>query len=292
MAVLKKTKASDLQALCKKLVTLLKKHYKPAGHKKDRTVLETMLYAVCLENATPDHADAAYERLTSTFHDMNEIRVSTYYELTPVFEGLPDPDARAARIRAILQYVFEINFDFDFEPLKRKTLELAEKQLQKIRFITSFIQAHTLHIALGTHMIPIDDRMRDAAVWLGLANPGCSAAEASDSLKAAILKSDAPIFCHYLRAFATDERLLSDFTKSKVPAEGFDLDHTLDRTEELIATAAKTAKVSKPKPAKETKAAASKPLAKSSGKSAALSGAKQPAVKAATKSLAAKKKPR
>ena len=86
MAILKKTKASDLQGLCKKLVTLLKKHYKPAGHKKDRSVLETMLYAVCLENSTQEQADAAYDRLHSIFNDMNEIRVSTYYELTPVFD--------------------------------------------------------------------------------------------------------------------------------------------------------------------------------------------------------------
>jgi endonuclease-3 len=236
-----------------------------------------MLYAVCLENATQEHADAAYERLHSAFHDLNEIRVSTYYELTPVFAGLSDPDARAARIRAILQYVFEINFDFDFEPLKRKTLELAEKQLQKIRFVTHFIQAHTLHVALGTHMIPIDDHMRDAAVWLGLATPGSSTVEASDGLKAAILKSDAPVFCHYLRAFSTDPRLLPHYAKPKPPAEGFDVAEMLGRAEDLLVTVAKAAKA---KPAKNTKSAASKPSAKRAAK------------KPAAKSTPAKKKPR
>ena len=285
MAVLKKTKASDLQAVCKKLVTLLKKHYKPPGHKKDRTVLETMLYAVCLENATHEQADAAYERLHSAFHDLNEIRVSTYYELTPVFDGLSDPDARAARIRAILQYVFEINFDFDFEPLKRKTLELAEKQLQKIRFITHFIQSHTLHLALGTHMIPIDEHMRDAAIWLGLATPGCSTAEASEGLKAAILKSDAPVFCHFLRAFANDSNLLPHFTKPKPPAEGFDVAETLDRTEELVAAAAKA---EKSKPVKDAKPEAHKPATKPAAKAAVPHDVKKPAAK----STPGKKKPR
>ena len=267
MAILKKTKASDLQGLCKKLVTLLKKHYKPAGHKKDRTVLETMLYAVCLENSTQEVADVAYDRLHSVFHDMNEIRVSTYYELTPVFEGLSEPEARAARVRAILQYVFEINFDFDFEPLKRKTLELAEKQLQKIRFITSFIQAHTLHTALGTHMIPIDDHMRDAAVWLGLAVPGATTHDASDGLKGAILKSDAPVFCHYLRSFASDPRLLPHFTKPKPAPEGFDVDEMIDRAEDLIAT---------------------KPI----GNPAVHHETKKPTAKRPTKAAPGKKKPR
>ncbi len=283
MAILKKTKASDLQGLCKKLVTLLKKHYKPAGHKKDRTVLETMLYAVCLENSTQEVADVAYDRLHSVFHDMNEIRVSTYSELTPVFEGLSEPEARAARVRAILQYVFEINFDFDFEPLKRKTLELAEKQLQKIRFITSFIQAHTLHTALGTHMIPIDDHMRDAAVWLGLAVPGATTHDASDGLKGAILKSDAPVFCHYLRSFASDPRLLPHFTKPKPPPEGFDVDEMIDRAEDLIANADKAAKA---KPA--VKAAPTKPI----GKPAVHHETKKPTAKRPTKAAPAKKKPR
>lgn len=283
MAILKKTKASDLQGLCKKLVTLLKKHYKPAGHKKDRTVLETMLYAVCLENSTQEVADVAYDRLHSVFHDMNEIRVSTYYELTPVFEGLSEPEARAARVRAILQYVFEINFDFDFEPLKRKTLELAEKQLQKIRFITSFIQAHTLHTALGTHMIPIDDHMRDAAVWLGLAVPGATTHDASDGLKGAILKSDAPVFCHYLRSFASDPRLLPHFTKPKPAPEGFDVDEMIDRAEDLIANADKAAKA---KPA--VKAAPTKPI----GKPAVHHETKKPTAKRPTKAAPRKKKPR
>lgn len=288
MAILKKTKASDLQGLCKKLVTLLKKHYKPAGHKKDHSVLETMLYAVCLENATQELADVAYDRLHSVFHDMNEIRVSTYYELTPVFDGLSEPEARAARVRAILQYVFEINFDFDFEPLKRKTLELAEKQIQKIRFITSFIQAHTLHTALGTHMIPIDDHMRDAAVWLGLATPGATTHDASDGLKAAILKSDAPVFCHYLRSFASDTRLMSHFTKPKPPPEGFDVDEMLDRTEELIAIADKAAKA---KPAVKA-AVPVKPVAKPAGKTAVHHETKKSTAKRPTKVAPAKKKPR
>jgi endonuclease-3 len=259
MAVVKKTKASDLHSLSKKLVTLLKKHYSPAGHKKDKPVLETMLYAVCLENATQEQADAAYEKLHQSFHDLNEIRVSTFGELMQCFEGMSDPDARAARVRAVLQYVFEINFDFDFESLRRKTLELAEKQLQKIRFLSSFIQLHTLQKSLGTHTVPIDDRMREAAVWLGLVSPGSSNGDASDALKSAVMKADTATFCDYLRCLATDPRLVSTFAKTKPPEDGFDLSEMLTRTTELLSNAKKAHKAkpaskskpeAKPKPAK------------------------------------------
>ncbi len=268
MAVVKKTKASDLQSLCKKLVTLLKKHYKPTGHSKHKPVLETMLHAVCLENSTPELADVSFERLTKTFQDYNEVRVSTFAELTPLFEGQTDPDTRAARIRSILQFVFEINFDFDFEPLRRKTLDLAEKQMQKIRFISSFIQLQMLQASMDAHVVPLDDRMKDAAVWLGLAIPSASVQDAADGLKSAVSKSDTITFCDYFRSFALDPRFASAFSKHKAPDEGHDLDEMIDRATELIANAGKEPKVklkAEPKPAaKVTKPApkASKPAAK------------------------------
>lgn len=264
MAVVKKTKASDLHSLCKKLVTSLKKYYKPAGHKKDKAVLETMLYAVCLENATQEQADAAFDRLHESFHDYNEIRVSTFGELADCFEGMSEPDARAARVRAILQYVFEINFDFDFEPLRRKTMELAEKQLQKIRFLSSFVQLYTLQKSLGAHTVPVDDRLRDAAVWLGLVPPHATTAEAAECLKSAVMKADTATFCEYSRCLALDERLVPTFSKTKPPEEGFDLDDMLSRLDELQHAAKKSAKAkpvaSKP-PAQKAKVAP-KPAAK------------------------------
>lgn len=279
MAVVKKTKASDLHSLCKKLVTLLKKHYKPAGHKKDKAVLETMLYAVCLENATQEQADAAFERLHESFHDYNEIRVSTFAELAVCFEEMSEPDARAARTRAILQYVFEINFDFDFEPLRRKTMELAEKQLQKIRFLSSFIQLYTLQKSLGAHTVPVDDRLRDAAVWLGLAPPHSSTAEAADCLKSAVMKADTATFCEYSRCLALDERLTQTFAKTKPPEEGFDLDDMISRLEALLRTAKKPAKA-------EPAAKKAAPKAKTAAKTAVKVAAK------AKPSTAKKKKPR
>jgi endonuclease-3 len=259
MAVVKKTKASDLHALCKKLVTLLKKHYKLPPHKKDRPVLETMLLAVCLENATQEQAEAAYDRLLSSFHDLNEIRVSTFGELSECFQGMSEPESRAARVRSILQYVFEINFDFDFESLRRKTLELAEKQLQKIRFLSSFIQQYTLQRSAGAHVIPLDDRMRDALVWLGLAVPGCSAAEASEGLKSAVMKAETASFCDYLRCLAMDERFVTTFGKTKPPAEGFDLDEMIPRLTDLLENTKKARQAAPQKSAAKAKPASKAP---------------------------------
>jgi hypothetical protein len=59
MAAAPKARTSDKQGACKKLTTALKKRYKGGVPKNDRPVLETMLYAVCLENASDEEAEAA-----------------------------------------------------------------------------------------------------------------------------------------------------------------------------------------------------------------------------------------
>ena len=67
MAVAKRTKASEKQRICKKLVTLLKKRYSAKASKDDRPILQTILYGICLEDATIAQADHSYDRLHSDF---------------------------------------------------------------------------------------------------------------------------------------------------------------------------------------------------------------------------------
>ena len=146
-------------------------------------------------------------------------------------------------------------------------MELAEKQLQKIRFLSSFIQLHTLQKSIGTHTVPVDDRIHDTAIWLGLAAPGSSPAEVADGLKSAVMKADTATFCDYVRCFATDPRLIPTFAKTKPPEDGFDLDEMLARATDLLNNADKAHKAHKAKP--ESPAAKSKPAAKAPPKAKA-----------------------
>lgn len=206
MATTPRPKASDKQAVLKKLLPILKKHYKSSAPKYDMPILETMIYAVCLENASSEQADAAYERIDELFHDYNEMRVSSITELNRGFEDMDSPDLRSLRIRSILHHVFETNYEFEFEGLRRKTLELATKQLNKIRDLSPFIKNFTLQNALGSHLVPLDDAMTNPVKWLGLVEPELSPEEASESLKSAVRKSDGPLFCHLIRCLAHDPK--------------------------------------------------------------------------------------
>lgn len=223
MAATQRAKASDKQGVARKLVTTLRKRYKGSPPKDDRPVLETLLYAICLENVCYDEAQAGYDRLHQSFHDLNEIRVSSISELSAALAPLPDPDVRAWRIRTTLHFVFEKNFAFEYESLRKKTLDLAVKQLAKINELSYFNRAYALQAALGSHIVPIDDAMLRACVWLGLADRGATPEQVSEALKPVVRKPDAPQFCYLIRSLATDpefQRLFESVPTTPVEADG------------------------------------------------------------------------
>ena len=224
MAAVKRAKPSEKQNICKSVVTLLKKRYKSGAPNTKSPVLETMLQAVCLEDSSMEQADAAYERLGTDFFDLNEVRVSGISELEAVFEGMVDPEWKAFRVRSLLNEIFERYYAFDFEVLRRRTLEQAQKELDKFKNLSPFVKLYTLHVVNGAHVVPIDKRMLQVAIWLGVVDPGSTVESGAEQLKAAIRKADATSFCHYLRHLATDPKVeaIFDLEQTPPPETGFD----------------------------------------------------------------------
>lgn len=226
----------DKHEVCRKTLSLLKKKYKADGLKPELPVLETMLYACCLENASPAEAETAYARLLNSFHDLNEIRVSSINELVPMFQGMEDAEWRALRVKSSLQHVFETTYSFEYENLKRKTHELAVKHLGKIKQLSPFVRSFTLQNALGNHVLPIDDRMHALLVWMGLAEAGSTPEHTGEVLRPFVRKSDGRLFCHVLRCAATDKKYKGVFTaaaaKAQAEANGEHAPH--ERLEQLL----------------------------------------------------------
>lgn len=271
-------KASEKQELTKKLVTRLEKQYGKPPQQPDRSVLDTLVYAVCLENDSYAAADRAYATLGEQFHDLNEIRVSAISELVPAFEHQSDPELRAHCVRSILQYVFEDQFEFDLEAVRKKTQEQAAKKIGKIRGISPFVRNYVQQASLGAHLVPLDDRMTAAVVWLGLLDPGTHTDAAADALKPAVRKADSGAFCHVLRCLATEPpgRGLFDPAKFTVPDGGFSATDALRRVDDLISGKSKTASEKpgkSPKAAKKPAKAAAKPASKGAKPAAKPTGA-------------------
>lgn len=211
MVAANRAKSADKQEVCRKVTLLLKKTYSATPPKQDLPVLETLLYAVCLENSEPVKAASVYAKLLNAFHDLNEVRVSSISELQPTFVELDDPEWRAARVKGALQYVFETNYAFDFDSLRRKTAELATKQLGKIPSLSAFVRAYVMQHCLGSHILPIDDRMFAVLVWLGLAGREETPEQAGEHLRSFVRKADAPQFCHLLGCLANDPKRMRAF---------------------------------------------------------------------------------
>lgn len=113
-------KASDRTKVCQQIVTILKKHYGGKVPTLPHDVLDTLLFAVCLENNTFTQAQQALQKIKEDFFDYNEVRVSSITELQEVFVGQPQPERKALRIRETLQHVFEGRYSYEMEELKRK----------------------------------------------------------------------------------------------------------------------------------------------------------------------------
>jgi endonuclease-3 len=144
-----------------KLQKTLKKIYQPVAL-VERSVLEQLLFACCLENAPYDKAEEAFAALVHTFFDWNEIRVTTVKELSEVMSGLPDAALTANHIKRILQNVFETTYKFDLEDLRKKNLGVAVEKLEKLNGATKFNVACVVQAALGGHAIPIDSGTLEA----------------------------------------------------------------------------------------------------------------------------------
>lgn len=172
-----------------KLHRNLKKYFKPAPAPNHPPVLESMLLACCLEDSPPTVAEQVYATLKNLFFDWNEVRVSTVKELSEVMHGLHDSPAAAARLKGVLQHVFESDYSFDLESLRKQNLGQAIKRLEKVEGASPFVVSYTVQNALGGHSIPLDKGSLHALAILGIISDSEAAARQVPGLERVIPKS-------------------------------------------------------------------------------------------------------
>ncbi len=160
----------DRTAQFNKLQKVLKKHYEPVLPLANRSVLEHLLFGLCLENSAYDKAEEAFARL-QLYDDWNEVRVTSATELREVMSGLADPAAAASRVKATLQGIFEQGlfdqkYEFNIDHLRKQNIGKAIKELEKFSSLTPFSLAYLTQAALGGHAIPLDKGTLDVLLVL------------------------------------------------------------------------------------------------------------------------------
>lgn len=200
---------TNKQRLLTNLFTLLRKRYEPA-ELEARPVLEQFLYAICREGTTRERAEQAYCYLRESFFDWNEIRVSSIHEVAEAFDGLPDAELRSRRLINLLQEVFETTFSFDLEPLHKKGLKQAAKQLARYEAANDYAVAWVVQQSLGGHAIPVDPPTLRLLRRLGLIETETEDLEAlRASLEHLIPKTRGSLF-NELVSLVADEFCLED----------------------------------------------------------------------------------
>ena len=162
--------ATNRAAKIAKLQKVLNKHYKPVASPTDRTVLEHLLYACCLENSDHEQADEAFARLQESYFDWNEVRVTTVTELAECMTGFTDANDAATRLKRSLHSLFETHYSFDLDFLKKENLGKAIKTLEAYKGISQFVVSYVVQHGLGGHSIPIDQAALELALVIGLIN--------------------------------------------------------------------------------------------------------------------------
>ncbi|WP_339749867.1 hypothetical protein [uncultured Rubinisphaera sp.] len=273
-------KASDRTKVCQQIVTELKKKYGSRTPKADRTVLDSLLFAICLEGTPHDQAEAALLKFQESFFDYNEARVSSITELQKVFVELSEPEWRAMRVRESLQIIFEGRYSYDIEDFKKKNLDAAEKYLKNIKSLTPFVIDYTMMTTLGSHTVPVNSSILECCIVLGLLPADTDISSAGDQLKAAVRKADAPLFFYLINELANDENyatLIHELDPPNQDDQMATLKHSAPHLKELLAGKLK----SNSKPAKKstssskTKSTAEKAPKKKTSKKTASTTAKK-----------------
>lgn len=255
------------------------KHYTPAPAPDDRSVLEDLVYACCLEDAQYDAADEAFHRLRESFFDWNEIRVTTISELSDALHNLPDPAAAAVRIKKNLQSLFETRFSFDIDDLVKTNQGKAVQELEKLGGMSKFVLGYTTQVALGGHSIPVSKTIMDVLLATEIVSEAEAAKWIAPGLERSVPKTKGADFSSCLHQLAID--YAQSPTPKNVAAVMKEAGATAPKK-----VAEKPATKAAKKPAAKKESAKAAPVEKETKKKAPAK--KTPVKKAAAKAPAAK----
>jgi hypothetical protein len=186
------------------LLKSLRKHYKPLAEPPERSVLEHLLYACCLEDARIEQADEGFAKLQQTYFDWNEVRVTTVAELAEALKPLPFPLQAASRIKQCLQSIFETRYQYDIDDMKKANLGKATAELEAWKGMSPFVVSYVSQHALGGHSIPASNLICDAMWQCEILTLAELQKKAIPGIERAIPKNKGVEFAGLMHQFAGD----------------------------------------------------------------------------------------
>ena len=159
--------ATNRAAKLAKILKVAKKHYQPVKPPTDRSVIEHLMYACCLQDSTFDAADQAFARLQQNFFDWNEVRVTTAVELAEIMSSLSEPSVSATRLKKTLHSMFETHYTFDIDSLRKENLGKAIQIVDSYSGVSKFVVSYVSQNGLGGHSIGVDKSLINLMYTVG-----------------------------------------------------------------------------------------------------------------------------
>ncbi len=195
---------SNRAAKYEQLHKSLKKHFRSLPEPGERSVLEHLLYACCLEDAKAEQADEAFAKLQQAYFDWNEVRVTTVIELAEALVSLPNPTQAGHRIKRCLQSLFEARYQYDIDDLKKANLSKATEEMTAWKGISPFVLNYVSQNALGGHAIPVDSITLDVMVDCEILTHAEAEKKLLPGVERAIPKNKGSEFASLLHQFAIE----------------------------------------------------------------------------------------
>lgn len=150
---------SSRQKEIKKFYKKIKKRYPddPVVLSRDRKILEHLVFAIFLENASFEQARTAFAAMENYFIDWNEIRISKAREIADVVSELPDPVDAGERLRRLLQWIFDETFKFDLEDMRTKGRDVVYEFLSGVPYSTAFMNDYVSLFGFDGGNFPLDE---------------------------------------------------------------------------------------------------------------------------------------
>ena len=195
---------SNRAAKYEQLHKSLKKHFKTLPEPGERSVLEHLIYACCLEDARSEQADEAFAKLQQVYIDWNEVRVTTVIELSEAMSSLPNATQAGHRIKRCLQSLFEARYQYDIDDMKKSNLSKATEEISAWKGISPFILNYVSQNALGGHAIPADTLTMEILVQCEILTQGEADKKSVPGVERAIPKNKGFEFGSLLHQFAVE----------------------------------------------------------------------------------------
>lgn len=195
--------ASNRAKKIAKIQTVLKKHYQPVKAPA-RSVLEHVVFACCLEDSKYEQATDAFARLQEIYTGWNEIRVTTVAELAEEMSELSHPIQAAERVKRTLYSLFESQYSWEFDHLKKENLGKATQKLAGFKSVSPFVLSYVIQHGLGGHSVPIDASAMQVMLILDVVSEKEASKGSVPGLERAIPKSSGADFGSLLHQFAVE----------------------------------------------------------------------------------------